>query len=338
MRSLMLIAPLLLSGCNLFRSGLIEQTCEDLPRGCDGTIDTEIPDDTDDTAPWVPDNPFTLGTVLASAQDAELQLRVFDADGQLIQDAALDASEVTGAGPVAYDPDQPRIMLFDNDVGVLFVVADGATPVRVSATAELGWVYDMVVVDSVLFLVSANAIWGYQPGGDSLELLGTIAGLAQIQGVFSAFDDNLFLLNWASDNTPDLYRFTISTGENRLSYEGYDDGVGRSASGFQGPSAKPYVCSSVGGVYAVEDLQGGDHVPAAFPSQDLLVEAIGVELLSSVTDCDWDEGAERFLLHSADYGLMAMDEWGRVEPMMIPPTGEQFVRASFFFVEQPDAR
>ncbi|MCP4224336.1 MAG: hypothetical protein GY773_13420, partial [Actinomycetia bacterium] len=207
--------------------------------------------------------------------DAELQLRVFDADGQLIQGASLDASAVTGAGPVVYDPDLPRIMLFDNGGGVLFVVADGSDPTRVTASAEVGWVYDMTVVDSVLYLVSANAIWAYQPGNDTLDLLGSVSGLGRIQSVFPAYDDNLFMLNWASDDTPDLYRFTISTSESRLSYEGYDDGVGRSASGFHGPSAKPYVCSSVGGVYAVEDLQSGDHAPAAFPSQDILAEAIG---------------------------------------------------------------
>ncbi len=343
MRSLMLVAPLLLmSGCNLFRSGLIDKTCEDLPLGCGGIIDTQPTDDTGDSDPWVPENPYTTGMALAVASDGEIQLRVIDAQGQQIQGASLDSSEVSAAGPVAYDPIQPRVMLWDNGGQTLFVVADGAQPVRVtvdtSEAAELGWVNDAVVVDSVLYLVSATAIWSFLPGDSAIHKLGSAVGLTQIQGVFPAYDDNLFLLNWGSDDAPDLYRYTISTAENRLSYEAFDDSLGRVAAGFQGPAAKPHVCSGVGGLYLVEDLQGGDHAPAAFPSQADLQALVGADLLAEVTDCGWDDGAERYLVHSAVHGVVAVDTWGRVDALVLPEPGEQFVRASFFVVPEPDAR
>lgn len=342
MRSLKLVAPLLLmSGCNLFRSGHIEQTCEDLPRGCGGTIDTQPTDDTGDSAPWVPDDPSTVGMALVSIVGDQVQLRVFDPAGALIQESVLGASEAPSPGPVAYDPIQPRIMLWDNSSQVLFVAADGSDPTSVTVDtteeAELGWVYDTVVVGSVLYLVTATSVWTYLPEDTAIHKLGSATSLAQIQSVFPAFDDNLFLLNWSADATPDLFRFTISTSESRLSYESFDDSLGRSSSGFQGPAAKPHVCSGVGGVYSVEDLQGDDRAPIAFPSSADLQDLVGITVLGGVTDCGWDDGAERFLLASP-YGVFVMDEWGRVDATLLPEGDEQLVRAAFYMVEDPDAR
>ncbi len=343
MRSLTIIASLLLlPGCNLFRSGQILQTCEDLPAGCDPVIDTQPTDDTGDTAPWFPEDPSTEGMVVVSKTDAEVLLRAFGVSGEPLASFSLAPNQAPGPGPVAYDPIQPRILMWDNSAGVLWVMADGAEPTSVapdtSDSTELGWVYDTVLVDSMLYLVGATSVWSYEPGADSITRLGSASGVAQIQSVFQAFEENLFLLNWGHDDSPDLYRFTVTSSESRLSYEAYDDSLGRSASGFQGPSIKPYVCSSVGSVYAVETLSGGDRSPAAFPDQGQLEGFIGTGLLSSVTDCGWDDGAERYLVHSADHGIFAMDEWGRVEPRLQPESGEQFVRAAFFTIEETDAR
>jgi len=333
----MILAPtLLLAGCNLFQSGLITQTCEDLPAGCDGTIDTDPPtDDTDDTAPYIPDNPFTTGTVVASARDGELQMRVFDRDGELIQGASLSADAV--AGPVAYDPATSRLFLWDNGASQLFVIGADGEPTQVppsTTDGDVGMVFDAQVIETALYVSTANAVWVYQPDTSNLRKVGTVTGMVQVQSLFEAFDDNLFLLNWGSDDTPDLYRFTISTGESRLSYEAFDDSLGRSASGFQGPVAKPWVCSSVGGFYAVEDLQGGDRAPSAFPDADDISDLLGVTVLSGVTDCEWDDNAERYLLHSKDHGVFTMDEWGRLEVLITPEANEGFVRGYFF--DDPD--
>jgi hypothetical protein len=335
MRSLMLLAPVLsLAGCNLFQSGLIAKTCEDVPAGCAG-IDTDPgTDDTDDTAPWIPDDPFTKGMVVASVVGAQVQVRVFDADRATIQEAGFALSALTMAGPVAYDPVQPRILQWDNGSQQLFVAADGADTITVtvdtSEDAELGYVYDSVLIDSALYLVSATAVWSYLPDAGAITKLGSDSSLVQVRSVFPAFEDNLFLLNWNASNQPDLYRHTISSAETRLSYEDFDDSLGRSAAGFQGPDLKPYVCSSVGGVYSVEDLEAADRSPAAFPAQGDVEGMLGVPILSGVTDCGWDDGAERYLLHSAEHGVLAMDAWGRVDLLLGLEADEQFVRAAFY--------
>jgi hypothetical protein len=339
MRSLKLIAPLLLlSGCNLFRSGLIPQTCEDLPGSC-GTIDTEPGDDTGDTAPWVPDDPRTLGVAVVSSSDAEVRIQAWDASGELLQSATLDPSEAPSPGPVAYDPDQPRLLLWDNEAQVLIIAADGSEPVRVAVDSTVtdgpGWIHDSILIDSVLYLVSDTAVWGHSPGDSAVQQLGSYSALAEVHSVFPAFEDNLFLLNWSNDGTPDLYRYTISTAESRLSYEDYDDSFGRSASGFQGPADKPHVCSDVGGVYVVETLQSGERAPAAFPSQTELSELIGAQMLEGVTDCAWDEGAELFMLHSAEHGVFAMDAWGRLERSHQAEAGHRLLRGSFFQAPVP---
>jgi hypothetical protein len=333
MRSLMLIAPMLmLAGCNLFQSGLIAKTCEDLPGGCGG-IDTQPPDDTD-TTPWVPEDPYTKGMVVASTSGSELVVRVYDVQGEVVQSASFDSAELSVAGPVAYDPVQPRILQWDNGSQQLFVVADGSEPVRVvadsSAGDELGWVYDSLLLDSALYLASATALWVYLPEASSITKLGSASGLVQVRSVFPAYADNLFLLNWNAGAQPDLYRLTISTAETRLSYEDFDDSLGRAYTGFQGPAVKPYVCSSVGGVYSVEELEAADRSPAAFPAQADVEALFGVSILSGVTDCGWDPGAERYLLHSLDHGVLAMDAWGRLEQRFAPESGEQLVRAAFY--------
>lgn len=335
MRSLMLLTPvLMLAGCNLFQSGTIAKTCEDLPAGCGG-IDTDSPpDDTGDTGPWVPDNPYSQGMVVASVSGAQVQVRVFDTDRAIVQEAGFALSALTLAGPVAYDPVQPRILQWDNGSQQLFVAAEGSDNITVtvdtSEDAELGYVYDAVLIDSALYLVTATAVWSYLPDASAITKLGSAASLVQVRGVFPAFEDNLFLLNWNGTNQPDLYRFTISSAETRLSYEDFDDSLGRSASGFQGPDLKPYVCSSVGGVYSVEDLQSADRSPAAFPAQGDVEALFGVQVLSDVTDCGWDGGAERYLLHSLEYGVLVMDAWGRVDQAIAIEADEQFVRAAFY--------
>ncbi len=335
MRTLMLIAPaLLLTGCNLFKSGLIEQTCEDLPDGCGG-IDTQPGDDTGDTAPWVPENPYSLGLVLGVKQGAQLALYAFDAERNGLLDAAIAVSQVDQPGPVAYDPEQPRLMLVDNGNQQLLVATEGGSfepvPMQAVAVGEDAKVNGLLMVDSGLYLSTTTTVLAYQPGDSQVARLASPSGVSSIQGLFPAYEDNLFLLNWGQiDNQPDLYRFTISTTESRLSYEDFDDNLGRAVSGFVGPQAKPFVCSQLGGVYSVEDLQAGERGPAAFPDRDDLNDLIGVELLSGVSTCAWDDQAERYLVFSTEYGVFSMDAWGRVELLIAPGDDQGYFAAAFF--------
>jgi hypothetical protein len=337
MRSLMLVAPLLLlSGCNLFRSGLIPQTCEDLPRGCDGTIDTQPIDDTGDTAPWIPEDPATSGVVLVSKTDDGVQLRARSPSGELLASAEIAAAQAPDPGPVVYDPDTNRILMWDNEVKKLFVLVEGTEAVKVGADPGLdvdpGFATDALVVDTEYFLVAGDQLWSYPQDAEFLTALPSNSAISDIRSVFPAYEDNLFLLDWGSDGTPDLYRHTISTQESRLSYEDYDDSFGRSISGFRGPTEMPHVCSTVGGVYTVEVLQSDERTPAAFPLAADLEESLGVEMLSGVTDCGWDHGSEQFLLHSVDHGVLRMDPWGRVRRTLAPATDETLIRAAFFTV------
>jgi hypothetical protein len=344
MRSLMLLAPtLLLAGCNLFRSGFIEQTCEDLPGGCGG-IDTELPpDDTGDSDPYVPVSPYSLGVATAFVGADGVHLTAVDEERRLLQEGLIGAEHSVAPGPVAYDPLTQLLMVWDNASDSLWVV-DAAgdlsqIPPDTAVGSEVGYVTDAALVDGSLYLVSGSGLWLYAPGATSVTLVEASSEGSLLHSVFFAFADNLFLLDWGADGEPDLYRYTISEGSSRVSYEDFDDSLGRSSWGFQGASALPYVCSSVGGVYAIEALQSGDRAPAAYPNQDDLAELFGgAAQLPGVTDCAWDPAAERYMLHSQAHGVVSMDAWGRLDAYMPPGPELQPLRADFFVPDPTDDR
>lgn len=329
-----LIAPLLLlAGCNLFRSAEIPTTCEDLPGGCGG-IDTEPqPDDTGDTAPYVYESPYTKGIALVTVGSDTVNLRAYGSDGELLTEAGLPLSDCGVPGPVAYDPAGPAFYLWDRGYELLWVWADGADPFSVKMENEEDAstaVQDLEVVDGVPYLVTPDGLWAYSAADQSLSKLGNNDAFYAVSSVFFAFEDNVFLLDHGADEQPDIWRFTLSTGESRLFFEDFDASPGRAAQGFLGAENSPWVCSTVGGVYSAETLQGGDLSPAAFPNQDQLAELCGgAVLLAEVTDCAYDAGAERYLLHSAIHGVLSMDAWGRLERLH-DADGETLARAYFF--------
>ncbi len=334
-----LIAPLLLlAGCNLFRSADIPTTCEDLPGGCGG-IDTHPPDDTDDTAPWVPDNEFGMGMALATIAGDTVKVRAWGPDGVLLTEGGMPLDDIGEAGPVAYDPAGPDFYVWDHSGHRLWIWEGGNDPFSASLSegSDATNVRDLVVMDGTPYLVTANAIWSYNSAEQSIDELGSNDSLYSVSSVFVAYEDNLFLLDGSADEQPDLYRFTVSSAESRLSYEDFDDGLGRASQGFKGPESKPYVCSPVGGMYSVESLQGGDQVPAAYPDQDQLAELFGgAEHLVDITECAWDDTAELYLLHSTIHGVISMDSWGRLE-QRYDGAGEELVSACFFDPVEDDS-
>lgn len=331
--TLMLLAlPLLAAGCNLFRSALIERTCEDLPGGCDG-IDSEPPDDTWDSGPWIPENPWTLGMVLLSIQDDELWLRAMDPVGEMWAEFRTASDAALRPGPVEYDPATNRLFFWDNAAQVLWVVADGVPATYGPVLTEdqvVGEMYDATFFEGALYLVSDTALWRFSEGTGLVEAMALGDPFQLLTSVFPAFVDNLYLLDQGGDGQPDLHRVTVSTVTDRLANEDFDETSGRAHRGFLGPENKPHVCSDVGAVYAIETLQTGDNAPLAFPDQDELAALFGgAELALETSDCAWDEGAQRFLVHSRALGVLAVDTWGHVEPRAVPASGEAFIRGSF---------
>jgi hypothetical protein len=332
-------APLLLlAGCNLFRSGRIGQTCEDLPGGCDGP-DSEPPDDTVDSAPYVPEPDSSLGVALASLSGGTLWVRALDAAGAVLQEASATVPDTWRAGPVAFDAENGRLLTFDNGSMELWTFdasgAESRMPLAEDVTG-VGTVYDMALVDGALFLVTDTVLWRLQPDAGAIEAFLAASGFRYVRGVFPASDDNLYVLDLGGDGQPDLFRVTISTVESRLSFEDYDDGQGRTGRGFRGVDNEPFVCSGVGAVYQVSVLQGGDRYPAAFANQDELADLYeGAIYAEETTDCAWDPVTGRFALHSARLGVLAVDAWGHVLPLYRPEGDEQPLRGSFFSIPEP---
>jgi hypothetical protein len=332
MRStLTLLAALPLTGCNLFRSAYIETTCEDLPGQC-GTVDTEPgPDDTFDTAPWIPPPPSSLGVVLGSLVDGQIWLRALLPDGVIAKEAHFDASDLR-TGPVEYDPVEDRLFLWDDAAATLWMIG-GEGDVRSvgDVDAAIGRVHDLQMFEGALYLVSDKAIWRWTPDADALERLATTSSFYLLCGIFpSSQAGSLSVVDLGADDAPDLYRVDPSSAASVLVYADFDSEPGRTASGFQGPSSKPHVCSSVGAIYSVEDLQSGNRAPLVLADQDAMTAEFGVGLAEETTDCAWDAGAERFLIHSLTVGVLALDAWGHFVVLARPGEAEEFIRASFF--------
>ncbi len=331
---------LLLSGCKLLASGVIDETCEDLPGGCDGTVDTDDTRDTEDTAPpYVPDNPFVLGLAVASETESEVSLRAFDTDFELLIEAVLPLQEDTSVGPVAYDHDQGALYGFDNGSRKLVTYSESAGLVLVDISPEItdfdDDIVDMMVADGTLYLVGGSTLLKHEVGdGFVTEIEISNAAPQLVRSIFApSSSSSVFLLDIGeAGQEPDLYRVDLDTQRGVRSYENFDDGQGRAQAGFYGLENLPYVCSELGAVYSVESLDAGDRVPLAMPLADEMIEHYGVDMALDVSDCSYDPIAERYLVFSRALGAINMDEYGHVLPHLAPDDGESFVRGYFFVV------
>lgn len=327
---LSLLAPFL-AGCHLFSFPSIDKTCEDF-QACPGQLDTTETQETAEPGPV-----FSLGVVVGAEQDGGVVLTAHAADGSVL-------AEVTGAlaatgdvpGAVAYDPDNALFYVADETTWSLVVLGvDGSSRI-LSAAAQPT---DIYVEGGKAYVATTGALYRYDPSVGELDgtLLGT-ASFAQLDSVFPAYTDNVFLVDLGgTGGVPSLYRGSLVDGTSALVYETYDDGQSRSQDGFQGPEQMPYTCSLAAGVYSVATLDGGltkDNV--AFPDAAAVEAVTGSSVLSDVVDCGWDTEARLLLFVSRSWGVFSMVSGTEETPgkelthLWAPPEGQSYFRGAFF--------
>jgi hypothetical protein len=270
--------------------------------------------------------------LLCSLADDGIWLRAVLSDGAIVREAHFPDADFR-PGPVEYDPVEQRLFLWDDGAAVLWVIdAGGEVRSYDAAGAAVGQIYDAQMFEGALYLASDTAVWRWAAGAGALERLATTTIFHALRGVFpSSQAGSLSVIDLGSDDAPDLYRIDPESAGSVLVYQNFDTEPGRVVRGFSGPEQQPHVCSGVGAIYSVADLQGGDHAPLVFPDQDALAaEYEGIEIATETTDCAWDAGTGRFLIHSRAVGVLVLDAWGHFEVVARPQGGEEFIRGSFF--------
>ncbi len=312
-----------LAGCHLFSSGTIGTTCEDLPGGCSG--DT-APDDT------APPGPYATHFIVGVTGQGAVTIRVLDGDENVLVEASTDDSR--DPGPVAKDEAEERLFYYDNATRFLHVLALGADRVIQGAAPDSGASYIVVVDleyhDGQLYALAPSALYRVDFETDTFATVVWEGSFFEARSVFSTPDGDLFVLDrGGTGGLPDLWRVDPGSGGITTPSPDFDDGQGRCAGGFLGPADQPWVCSRLGGVYAVADLASGDRTPAALPDAADLEALVGVSALDDVTDCEWDGEASRYLVSSPSAGILGIDTWNSVDQVVPPREGEVPFRAAF---------
>lgn len=334
---LLAAACLAAPGCHLFASGRIDKTCEDVPRGCPGTVDTTHTGETAEP-PFV----LSLGWVEGRNREGTVQLVAFDGAANVLVDAEA-GTGFTDPGPVAWDPDNSLFYLVDNGTGTLHVVPPDGTPTSVSLYTTAG---DLLVLGGILYLATPNFLMAYDPrvGVPDTDVVNTTFG--RLDSVFPYNPDiveEVWLVDLVGDaQAPRAYHGVVdlvdpTASRAALAYDGYEPDGGRSGDGFMGPGDFgdfAYVCNSAGAVFAINQLKTGVMAPAAMPSSTSVQEITGsVSQLSTVTDCAWDGEADAFLLFDATWGVFALSREDTDNLRLVsaaPSAPETAFRASFF--------
>ena len=321
------------AGCHLFADAYIERTCEDLPLGCGGTVDTSSTDTSDSGQV-----PIEYGShmVLGVQSGDQLAIEVYSPEGDLaatmsVQLTALTNQDLDAAlGPVAYDPDNGVFYFYDNVSMQVHIMPESGSSVELDAYYSA---QDILIMGGIAYLGVQYYVFSFDPLlADGLDLATFETYFYNVEAVFPAYDDSLYVVSLGlnDDDLPDLYRGDTTSKEVVLAYEDFDDGQNRAQDGFSGPDGQPFVCSIAGAVYRIEDLAMGDRTPVAFPSEVEMEQLFGSSVLSDVVDCGWDDLSGRYLLLSRSAGLLSIDEWGSVDSIRVAPDGSSFFRAAFY--------
>ena len=343
MRTPLLAVVLLVSGCKLFASGAIDQTCEDMERGCPGDPQPDSGIDSGDSAPFVVENPYSLGFTVGMQTGETYLVQALSAAGDVFYDQGIEPPPGSEAGPVAYDPSINTLYYFDLGLGGMGVFSETLGDLQVIGVpqdSDESFMYarDLLAADGNLYLATDGWVYSYVPVAKAgFQVMASSTLLQRGRSLYHGQSD-LYLLDIGPDGgQPDIFRVDSASGSLTLSVQDFDDGQGRAISAIFGPDLNDngieddtVVCSALGAVYAVSSLQTGDREPYAFPNQDQLSDLLGIDLLEDVSSCAWDSAAERFLLFSATQGVLSLDSWGNLESLW-QPSGEELAFAGDFF-------
>ncbi|MCK6519596.1 hypothetical protein L6R46_31620, partial [Myxococcota bacterium] len=185
--------------------------------------------------------------------------------------------------------------------------------------ATAGTVF-FVLVEGGLYLSSASL-------NDVLVAPGTFANASS---VFLTDDLTLaYIIDHGSSASggPTLWAYPTDTGALYEVFPTYDTTRARSVDGFLGPGGEPYVCSSAGGVYSVEDIFNtvdngdGKSVPPA---------RIASESPTDITDCGYDAARDEVIMVSRSKGVLRVGPDSATNLWIALPEGQAIVSGASY--------
>ena len=304
----MIVSLLSLSGCHVFEVVDIPCASDEKCAHIGGDPDTDTDADTDidtdvDTGPIVGPS---LGWIVSGTAASGDRVVAYDAAGSTL--AAW--TDLDGAGPVAYDSATGEAVLL-TDTATTRLLADGTAAASDQAFTDAR---DVAFRDGTMLVTTSTNLYAYD--GTTLETafeepLTSLRGMALATDYAVAVDGD--------NETPDLYKWALGRDPIAL-YSDFDATDARVDTVFLGPDEEPYVCSSVGAIYKVSELDGGSDRPVAFYTGGA----------TDISACAFDPGDDSWLLFSPALGVIRMDAQSRAEVVFEPPTAYTMVRAAFF--------
>jgi hypothetical protein len=316
------LLALTLPGCHLFAPADIPCTSSELPDCAEGDADADSDADSDTDADTDSDSDADpiAGVALLESGAVGTTINVFAPDSSLVYSFEYGA-EVTG--PIAWSSSAQTAavgwkatMAFFNGTTFAYGATYGA---NIADVATAGTVF-FVLVEDGLYLSSGSL-------NDVLVLPGTFANASS---VFLTDDLTVaYIIDHGSSTSggPTLWAYPTDTGSLYEVFPNYDTTRARSVDGFLGPGGEPYVCSSAGGVYAIEDIfntvdnGNGKSVPPA---------RIASESPTDITDCGYDSSRDEVIMVSKSKGVLRVGPDSATNLWIALPEGQDIVSGATF--------
>ena len=291
-----LLAALLLTGCQLFKSAAIDVSCDELadcvPAEADTDTDTDADSDTDtDTEP-----PFTAADgLLVSSASATRGILSFLAAPELEVELEVDA-DASFAGPTTWSTPTARAWLATADT--LIEIDPETDAVR---TWPLGIdLVDISASEEGLWLADSTMVYSFDPDLGQALPIAEESWWTEITRLEPDPDGGIWILDGGSTTDfPDLLRYDPSNGALGAIWEDFDASMTHSEGGlFAGPSGDPCVCAANGDIFTISELRAA-YVGGRAPS----AEAIPDLGLTDVVACSYDEGLDGWIIATAENGL-----------------------------------
>jgi hypothetical protein len=316
------LLALTLPGCHLFAPANIPCTSSELPECAEGDADADSDADSDTDADTDSDSDTDpiAGVALLEQGGVGSTINVFGPDSSLVYRYEY-GGEIVGSIAWSSAAQTAAVgwkdtMAYISGTTLVYGTTYGA---NIADVATAGTVF-FVLVEGGLYLSSPTL-------NDVLVRPGTFANASS---VFLTDDLTLaYIIDHGSSSSggPTLWAYPTDTGSLYEVFPSYDTTRARSVDGFLGPNGEPYVCSSAGGVYSVEDIFNtvdngdGKSVPPA---------RIASESPTDITDCGYDSARDEVIMVSRSKGVLRVGPDSATTLWIDLPEGQAIVSGASF--------
>lgn len=316
------LLALMLPGCHIFSPADIPCTSSELPECAEGDADADSDADSDTDADTDSDSDADpiAGVALLESGSVGATVNVFAPDTSLTYSYEYGAEVI---GPIAWSSASQTAAVGWKDTMAFFSGSTFSVGTTYGAT-----IADVASAGTVFFVLVENGL--YLSSASLNDVLVTPGTFTSASSVFLTEDLTVaYIVDHGSSSTggPTLWAYPTDTGELYQVFPSYDTTRARSVDGFLGPNGEPYVCSSAGGVYSIEDIfntvdnGSGKSVP---PSR------IASESPTDITDCGYDSARDEVIMVSKSKGVLRVGADSATTLWIPLPEGQTVVSGASF--------